>query len=159
MYYPIISTDDMPENQANISMGNALKKIYNIDPSIQSQYIDYANEHFGRLYSMVRDLHDQLNNTTTKAAWYARDLMTTYDSTSADERCPVFTWNYIDKLVEKYPDRFRIHNNEFGLFSLCEIANNVAIISSADKENAQLWAQNGKATGRHWRWDMLGKRV
>ena len=31
-------------------------------------------------------------------------------------------------------------------------------ISSADKANAQQWAQAFKITGWHWRWDILGKR-
>ena len=107
---------------------------------------------------MVRDLRTALNDVSTVDAWYARDLMTTYDSTSTDMRCPVFRWNYTDKLVAAYPTRFQIHNDQFGLFSLREVIT-LEIISNAEKVNAQAWGQNYKATGWHYRHDIIGLEI
>ena len=122
----------------------------------QSDWITWANEEFGRLYSMIDDLRKQLNNTTTVDAWYATDIITPYDASYQGARCPVFRWNYTDVLLAMYAERFQIHNNKFGLFSLKEIVS-LECIQSADKANAQQWAQAFKVTGLHWRWKILGK--
>ena len=85
--------------------------------------------------------------------------MTTYDQSITDQRCPVVRWNYTDILLAKYPDFFRIHNNECALFSLREIVDNVTIIMDAEKQNAQLWAQVYRTTGWEYRWDIFGKHT
>ena len=155
MYYPIVSSDDMISGFG--SMGIALANIYGINTTTQTDWITYANEHFGRLYSMIDELRKQLNSTVTVDGWYATDITSPYNASLQGLRCPVFRWNYTDLLLTKYADRFRIHDNKFGLFSLKEIVT-LDCISSADKANAQQWAQAFKITGWHWRWDILGKR-
>ena len=155
MYCPIVSSDDMISGFG--SMGLALTKIYTINRTTQSDFITYANEHFGRLYSMIDDLRRQLNSTSTVDAWYATDIISPFDASYQGQRCPVFRWNYTDVLLTKYPERFQIHDNKFGLFSLKEIVT-LDCISSTDKTNAQQWAQVYKVTGWHWRWNIFGKR-
>ena len=155
MYCPIVSSDDMTAGFQ--SMGNALAKMYDINTTTQSDWITWANEHFGRLYSMIDDLRRQLNSTSTVDVWYATDIITPYDASYQGARCPAFRWNYTDVLLAKYAERFQIHDNKFGLFLLKEIVS-VECIWSADKTNAQQWAQAFKITGWHWRWDILGKR-
>ena len=155
MYCPIVSSDDMISGYG--SMGIALTKIYSINTTTQSDWIQYANDHFERLYTIVDDLRKQLNNTSTVNAWYATDIIAPYDASYQGQRCPVFRWNYTDVLLAKYAGRFQIHDNKFGLFSLREIVS-LECIQSADKTNAQQWAQAFKVTGWHWRWDILGKR-
>ena len=159
-YYPIVSTDDMPPHLQYQTMGNALTKIYSVNTSTQSDFLLYANDHFGRLYTMTRELRTHLNDTTTTGdTWYTQDLQTTYDQTITAMRCPVFRWNYTDKLLAKYPARFQIHNDEFALFSLREIIDNVTPVTDAEKATAQQWAEAYKITGWVWRYDILGKRV
>ena len=155
MYCPIVSSDYMTSGFQ--SMGNAVAKIYGINTTTQSDWITYANEHFGRVYSMINELRKQLNNTVTVDGWYATDITSPYNVSLQGLRCPVFRWNYTDLLLTKYAERFRIHDNKFGLFSLKEIVT-LDCISSTDKANAQQWAQAYKITGWHWRWDILGKR-
>ena len=160
MYYPIVSTDDMPPHLQYQSMGTALTKIYSWNTSTHSDFVAYANDHFGRLYTMVRELRAHLSDdTSTGDTWYTQDLQMTYDSTITALRCPVFRWNYTDKLLDKHPTRFQIHNNEFGLFSLREIIDDITIVTQAEINNAQLWAQVYKISGWHWRYDIIGKRV
>ena len=157
-YYPIVSTEDVPAGGVN-GMGSIITKIYDVSPLTQADYLVYASEHFGRIYQMMTDLCNQFNNANTVDAWYTRDLMTTYDSSLQDLQCPVFRWNYTDKLLNEYPDRFRIHNNEFGLFSLREVVNGITVITDTGKANAQSWAENYKTTEWTWRWNILGKHV
>ena len=152
MYCPIVSSDDMTA----AGYGNALAKLYDIDTTTQSDWILWANDNLGRLYRMIDDLRKQLNNTSTVDAWYATDIITPYNASYQGARCPVFRWNYTDVLLAKYPERFQIHNNKFGLFSLKEIVS-LECIQSADKANAQRWAEVGKVTGWHWRWNIAGK--
>ena len=154
MYCPIVSSDDMTSGFQ--SMGNALAKLYDINTTTQSDWIIWANEEFGRLYSMIDDLRKQLNNTSTVDAWYATDIIARYDASYQGARCPVFRWNYTDVLLAKYAERFQMHDNKFGLFSLKEIVS-LECIQSADKANAQQWTVAYKVTGWHWRWKMLGK--
>ena len=154
MYCPIVSSDDMTAGFQ--SMGNALANMHDINTTTQSDWITYANEEFGRVYSMIDDLRKQLNNTTTVDAWYATDIITPYDASYQGARCPVFRWNYTEVLLAKYAERFQIHDNKFGLFSLKEIVS-LECIQSADKANAQQWAQAFKVTGWHWRWKIFGK--
>ena len=154
MYCPIVSSDDMTAGFQ--SMGNALTKMYGFNTTTQSDFITWANEHFGRVYSMIDDLRRQLNNPASVDAWYATDIITPYNASYQGARCPVFRWNYTDVLLAKYAERFQIHNNKFGLFSLKEIVS-LECIQSADKANAQQWAQAFKVTGWHWRWNILGK--
>ena len=151
MYYPIVSSDDMTSG-----MGTALTKLYNINTTTQSDWIVWGNDNFGRLYAMVDDLRKQLNNPATVDRWYATDIITPYDASYHGARCPVFRWNYTDVLVTKHAERFQIHNNKFGLFSLREIVS-LDCISSADKANAQQWAEAYKVTGWHWRWQIVGR--
>ena len=160
-YYPIVSKDDVPQPIVGPNgIGDALKHIYNYDPSTQQDFITYANNHFGRLFEMAFELHTKLSDTsTTGDTWYTHDLQTTYDSTITAPRCPVFRWNYTDKLLDKHPTRFQIHNNEFGLFSLREIIDDVTFVTQAEINNAQSWAQAYKISGWHWRYDILGKRT
>ena len=47
MYYPIVSTDDMPPHLQYQTMGNALAKIYSWNTSTQSNFVQYANDHLG----------------------------------------------------------------------------------------------------------------
>ena len=155
MYCPIVSSDDMTAGFQ--AMGNALTKMYGFNTTTQSDFITWANEHFGRIYSMIDDLRRELNSTSTVDIWYATDIITPYDASYQGARCPVFRWNYTDVLLAKYAERFQIHNNKFGLFSLTEIVS-LECIQSADKATAQQWAQAFKITGWHWRWDILGKR-
>ena len=160
MYYPIVLTDDMPPHLQYQTMENTLAKIYSWNTSTQSNFVQHANDHFGRIYTMARQLRTQLSDTTSAGdTWYTPDLQTTYDRTITANRCPVFRWNYTDKLLSKYPTRFQIHNNEFALFSLREIINDVTIVTDSDKKTAQQWAQAYKITGWVWRYDILGKRV
>ena len=154
MYCPIVSSDDMTSGFQ--SMGNALTKMYGINTISQSDYITWASEQFGRMYSMKDDLRKQLNTTTTVDTWYATDIITTYDASYQGARCPVFRWNYTDVLLAKYAEQFKIHENKFVLFSLKEIVS-LECIQSAEKANAQQWAQAFKVTGWHWRWQILGK--
>ena len=142
MYYRIVSTDDIPAGGLS-RLGTTVGKINDISPLTQPYYISYANKHFERIYSMVRDLCNQLTITSTVDAWYTRDLMKTYDSSLQNMQCPLFT---------QYPDRFKIHDNEFSVLSLIEIAD-MTIFMNAEKLNSQLWAQNYKTSGWHWRWD------
>ena len=101
-YYPIVTTDDMPPHLQYQTMGNALTKIYSLTASTQSDFLLYANDHFGRLYTMARQLRTHLSDTTTTGdTWYTQDLQTTYDHTITALRCPVFRWNYTDKLLAK----------------------------------------------------------
>ena len=58
MFCPIISSDDMTSGFH--SMGNVLAKLYDINTTTQCDWITYANEHFGRLYSMIDDLRKKL---------------------------------------------------------------------------------------------------
>ena len=153
MYYPIVSTDDMTSGNG---MGNALAKLYNLDTTTQSDWIVWSNDNFGRLYAMVDDLRKQLNTPATVDGWYATDITSPYDTSYQGARCPVFRWNYTDVLLAKYPERFQIHDNRFGLFSLREIVM-LECIQSADKANAQQWAVNYKITGWHYRWLICGK--
>ena len=154
MFYPIVSTDDM--TSGNDAMGKALTKLYNIDTSTQSDWIVWSNDNFGRLYNMVDDLRKQLNNPATVDGWYATDITSPYDASYQGARCPVFRWNYTDLLLAKYPERFQIHDNRFGLFSLKEIVL-LECIKPADKSNAQQWGVNYKITGWHYRWQIVGK--
>jgi len=109
---------------------------------------------------MARQLRTQLSDTTSAGdTWYTQDLQTTYDHAITANRCPVFRWNYKEKLLSKYPTRFQIHNNEFALFSLRKIINDVTIVTDSDKTTAQQWAQTYKITGWVWRYDMIGKCV
>ena len=156
MYYPIVSTDDMTSGVQGNAMGNALAKMYNLDRTTQSDWIVWTNDNFGRLYAMVDDLRKQLNNKSTVDTWYATDFTAPYDASYQGPRCPVFRWNYTDVLLAKYPERFQIHDNRFGLFSLREIVT-LECIQSADKANAQQWAVNYKVTGWHYRWQIIGK--
>ena len=150
MYYPIVSSDDM-----TAGMGNALTKLYDLNTSTQSNWIVWGSDNFGRLYAMVDDLRKQLNNPATVDTWYATDIISPYDE-SYHIRCPVFRWNCTDVLLAKYAERFQIHDNKFGLFSLKEIVS-LECISSADKANAQQWAQAYRVTGWHWRWQIVGR--
>ena len=152
MYYPIVSSDDITA----AGYGNALAKLYDIDTTTQSDWILWANDNLGRLYRMIDDLRKQLNNTSTVDGWYATDIITPYDASYQGARCPVFRCNYTDVLLAKYPEQFQIHNDMFGLFSLKEIVS-LECIQSADKANAQRWAEVGKVTGWHWRWNIAGK--
>ena len=154
MFYPIVSSDDM--TSGSDAMGKAVAKMYNIDTSTQSDWIVWSDDNFGRLYDMVDDLRKQLNNPATVDAWYATDFTAPYDASYQGPRCPVFRWNYTDALLAKYPERFQIHDNKFGLFSLKEIVT-LDCIPSADKSNAQQWAVNYKVTGWHWRWKIMNK--
>ena len=159
-YYPILSTDDMPPHLQYETMGTALTKIYSWNKSTQSEFVAYANEHFGRLYTMTRELRAHLSdNTTTGDTWYTQDLQTTFDHTITALRCPVFRWNYTDKLLDKHPTRFQINNNEFGLFSLREIIDDVTFVTQTEINNAQQWAQAYRIAGWHWRYNIIGKRV
>ena len=133
-----MSSDDMTSGFQ--SMGNTMIKMYDFNTTTQSDWITYANEHHGRLYSMIDNLGKQLNNTATVSIWYATDIITPYDASYQGARCPVFRWNYTDMLLAKYAERFQLHNNNFGLFSLKEIVS-LDCIQSADKANAQQWAQ------------------
>ena len=158
MYCPIVSSDDMSTASSQYAMGIAMAKLHDINTTTQSDWITWANEHFGRLYSMIDDLRKELNNKSTVDAWYATDIIAPFDASyQGGHRCPVFRWNYTDVLLAKYPGRFQIHDNKFGLFSLKEIVS-LECIMSADKGNAQQWAQAYKVTGWHWRWNILGKR-
>ena len=154
MYYPIVSSDDMKFGFQ--SMGIALRNLYGLDATHQSDWITWSNDNFGRLYTMIDDLHKQLNNPATVDTWYATDFTAPYDASYNGSRCPVFRWNYADVLLAKYAERFQIHNNKFGLFSLREIVD-LECISSADKANAQQWAEAYKVTGWHWRWQIVGR--
>ena len=153
MFYPIVSTDDITSGNG---IGNALAKLYNLDTATQSDWIVWSNDNFGRLYAMVDDLRKQLNTPATVDGWYATDITSPYDTSYQGARCPVFRWNYTDVLLAKYPERFQIHDNRFGLFSLREIVM-LECIQSADKANAQQWAVNYKITGWHYRWRICGK--
>ena len=161
MYYPIVSKDDVPQPVLGPNgIGAALKQIYTYDPSTQQDFINYANDHFGRLFQMAVELRTNLSDTsTTGDTWYTHDLQTTYDSTITALRCPVFRWNYTNKVLDKHPTRFQIHNNEFGLFSLREIIDDITIVTQAEINNAQSWGQAYKISGWHWRYDILGKRM
>ena len=156
MYYPIVSTDDMTSGVQGNAMGKALTKLYNLDTTAQSDWVVWSNDNFGRLYEMVNDLRKQLNNSATVDEWYATDITSPYDASYQGARCPVFRWNYTDLLLAKYPERFQIHDNRFGLFSLKEIVM-LECIQSAAKTNAQQWAVNYKVTGWHYRWLIVGK--
>ena len=156
MYYPIVSSDDMTSGVAGNAMGAALTKLYDLNTTHQSDWVTWSNENFGRLYAMVHDLRKQLNNSATVDEWYATDITSPYDASYNGPRCPVFRWNYTEKLLTKYPERFQIHNNKFGLFSLREIVS-LECITSADKTNAQTWAEAYKVTGWHYRWLICGK--
>ena len=57
MYCPIVSSDDMAAGFQ--SMGKALAKLHDINTTTQSDWITWANEHLGRLYSMIDDLRKQ----------------------------------------------------------------------------------------------------
>ena len=98
-----------------------MTKMYDINTSTQSDWITWANEHFGRLHSLIDELCKQLNNALTVDAWYATDIISPYNASLQGMRCPVFRWNYTDALLTKYVERFQIHDNKFGLFSLKEI--------------------------------------
>ena len=154
MYCPIVSSDDMTFGFQ--SMGIALTQLYGLNTSLQSDWIMWSNKNFGRLYSMIHDLRKQLNNPATVDGWYATDIIAPYDASYNGPRCPVFRWNYTDVLLAKYAECFQIHNNKFGLFSLREIVS-LDCISSADKANAQQWAEAYKVTGWHWRWQIVGR--
>ena len=154
MYCPIVSSDDMPSYRT--SMGDALTKLYGLDTTHQSDWINWSNDNFGRLYAMIDDLRTQLNNPLTVDGWYATDFTAPYDASYNGPRCPVFRWNYTDLLLAKYAERFQIQNNRFGLFSLREIVS-LDCISSAAKANAQQWAEAYKVTGWHWRWQIVGR--
>ena len=145
MYYPIVSSDDITFGFQ--LMGIALTKLCDINTSLQSDWIVWANENSGRLYSMVDDLRKQLNTPATVDRWHATDITTPYDASYHGARCPVFRWNYTDVLLATYAEQFQIHNNKFGLFSLREIVS-LDCISSADKATAQQWAEAYKVTGR-----------
>ena len=154
MFFPVVSSDDMTAGVQ--SMGNALTKLYDMNTTTQSDWIVWGNDNFGRLYAMANDLRNQLNTPSTVDAWYATDFTAPYDASYHGARCPVFRWNYTDVLLAKYAERFQIHNNKFGLFSLREIVS-LQCIQSADTANAQRWAEAYKVTGWHWRWQIVGR--
>ena len=156
MYYPIVSTDDMTSGLHGNAMGNALTKMYNLDATAQSDWVVWTNDNYVRLYAMVNDLRKQLNNPATVDGWYATDITSPYDASYQGARCPVFRWNYTDVLLAKFPERFQIHDNTFGLFSLKEIVM-LECIKPTEKSNAQQWGVNYKITGWQYRWLIVGK--
>ena len=113
-------------------------------------FIDQFYGHFLKCRQGLTDLYqpDYTEKHLLLNSWYNRDLMDTFDASSYDPRAPIFRWNYIDVLFEKYPERFASNNGQFGLFTLREIVQ-VEIITKDQKTNAQRWATSKAVVPGH----------
>ena len=143
MYFPMLSEADMDGR----TMSECIIKIYN---TTAKKIIKYYDDNFEPLWKMNKDLRKHLTaDEKTANEWYWFDLMGTYSETTGVV-CPVFCWNYLDLLKEKYPLKFHAYGNNYAMLSLREVLGSYTNpISKTQIANAQKWADAGKVTRYH----------
>ena len=95
-------------------------------------------------------MYDTSISTEDHNKFYAADLLSNSvsDGTFTGYHSPIFRWNYIDVLYNKFPTRFIWKNHTYGLFTMkekCESTKDA--ITAQDLTKAQIPLDNNKILG------------
>ena len=78
--------------------------------------------------------------------WYSRSLDSIYVKTPGEGRCPFFRFNFLDRLLETYPQLFAQNNNKFAMLNFQQITS-VSFASTAALAPAETYALHGVIDG------------